>query len=66
MLADVAGVLGGTDDASLHEWITDLAPREQLCLEAERLRHTAARLTALRERVAAHLAGGRMAADGPQ
>jgi hypothetical protein len=52
------------DDNSVPAWISDTELREQLAIEAERLRQAAARLTALRTRIAAHQAAERGHQDG--
>lgn len=47
------------ENNSVPAWISDTELREQLGIEAERLRQAAGRLTALRTRIAAHQAAER-------
>jgi hypothetical protein len=51
----VAGLLDGTDDASLQDWLTDKDLAGHLQVEGDRLRQTATRVALLRTRVAAAL-----------
>jgi hypothetical protein len=59
LLNDVAGTLDGRGDATLTEgWITDNALRDELAIEANRLRQSIARIEVLRAKVVAHLNRG--------
>lgn len=57
----VAGLLDGTDDANLQDWLTDKDLAGQLQVERDRLRQAATRVAVLRARVAAAL----VAQDSP-
>jgi hypothetical protein len=56
LICFVAGMIDGTDDANLQEWIADADVRGQLAVEGDRLRQSAQRLAVLRSRVAADVA----------
>lgn len=65
LIRDVAGHLDGIDDASLLEWLADKDLAGQLEVEGNRLRQSATRLAALRDRVAADQASqGTSLSDG--
>jgi hypothetical protein len=56
LVRHAAGYINGIDDVSLFEWLTDKDLAAQLEVEGNRLMQAAARLAALRARVAADLA----------
>lgn len=64
ILRDVAEYLDGIGDTSLLEWLADKDLAGQLKVEGSRLRQSAARLAALRDRVAADLTAQGPPVDG--